>query len=196
MYLKRLEIVVLERKELKALPSPPNVTLSARPAALADLEAMREEGCWDIRPRNMESFHAGDVCVLSFVNDELAGYTWIHTEGRPTLYHMTETGMTITVPEEYLYNYDGFTHPRFRGLGLQGFRHRAALTHPEWRERRGLLGYVDHVNFSSRRGQRRSGYRRIGTLTLVGTENHYRAFFSEELEAVGIGRALEESPVD
>jgi hypothetical protein len=78
--------------------------------------------------------------------------------------------------------------PEFRGCGLQPYRHHEILSRPEWRERKGMIGFVHCVNWSSRRGQSKSGYQPLGTLSLIGTHDHFLALFSRELEEFGIQR--------
>ena len=92
------------------------------------------------------------------------------------------------MPANFLYNYAGFTHPDFRGGGLQSYRHRSVLDNERWTDRRALLGYVAATNFASQRGQTKSGYRRIGTVWLIGTRRHFAALFSKSLRDIGIGR--------
>jgi hypothetical protein len=106
----------------------------------------------------------------------------VHTEGRPTL----RPGLTLQLPPSALYNYAGYTRPAFRGLGLQAWRHRALLDHPAWTGFDTVWGYVRATNFASQRGQARSGYRRVGTLWLVGQPKRFRVWISPSLRALGL----------
>ena len=137
-----------------------------------------------IGPSKVNSFLAGDTCLLSYVDGELAGYTWAHTRGCPELI----PGFVISVPAQYAYNYAGFTSPEFRGLGLQAYRHRVLLEDRVCGDCHGLLGFVAHTNFASRRGQTKSGYRTVGSVWLVGTRRHFVALFSDGLRRMGIRR--------
>jgi hypothetical protein len=181
--LRRLDVIRLSRDELEPLP-PTQANIVSRIATETDLLAMQAAGIWNIGDDNLAGFRAGDRCLLSYVDNKLAGYTWIHTRSRPLLIPR----LRLRIPDDYLYNFAGFTAPAFRGFGLQGHRHHAILERDEWRDRKGLLGYVQCVNWSSRRGQSKSGYRPLGSIVLVGTHDHFAVLLSSELEALGIRR--------
>lgn len=51
-----------------------------------------------------------------------------------------------------------------------------------------MIGYVDATNWSSKKGQAKSGYQRLRDLTIVGTEEHMKVAFSGKLKKMGIGR--------
>jgi len=108
----------------------------------------------------------------------------VHTRGEPELM----PGLRLRVPGTYLYNYAGFTHPSFRGVGLQSHRHRAVLERDEWSDRSALLGYVFATNFASRRGQAKSGYRDIGTIRLLGSRERFLVWPSSSLRRIGVER--------
>ena len=184
VYFDCFHIIVLDREDLKPLDPGKTRRLSTRIATLDDLKAMEGQGCWEINATKMEFFDQGDTCLLSYVDDNLAGYTWAHTRGCPELL----PGLRLRVPPEYLYNYAGFTLPEYRGHGLQSFRHHALLGHRRWSDRRGLLGFVIHTNYSSRRGQGKSGFRKIGNVWLLGTKSNFHAFVGGTLRNMGIER--------
>jgi hypothetical protein len=183
-YFECLHIIVLSRENLKPLDPTNSHRLSTRIATLQDLKEMEKQGCWHIHQRKFEFFDQGDTCLLSYVDDQLAGYTWAHTNGCPELV----PGLRLSVPPEYLYNFAGFTHPDFRGCGLQSFRHHELLNHPRWREKKELLGFVAHTNYSSQRGQDKSGYKRKGNIWLIGSKSHFYAFIGKNLQSMGIKR--------
>jgi len=158
VYLDCLHIIVLNREDLRPLEPGNTHQLSTRIAALKDLEEMARQGCWEMHERKIDFFNQGDTCLLSYVDNKLAGYTWAHTNGCPELV----PGLRLSVPPEYLYNFAAFTLPEYRGYGLQSFRHHELLDYHQWRDKRGLLGFVIHTNYSSKRGQDKSGYTTIG----------------------------------
>ncbi|MBS1122716.1 MAG: acyl-CoA N-acyltransferase [Deltaproteobacteria bacterium] len=182
--LRRLEIILLTRDQLAPLEAAKHAMLTSRLATEHELRAMRAERRWEISDELIEGFRAGDSCLLSFVGGKRAGYTWIHTAGRPRLC----PGLRISVPQDYAYNFAGFTLPEFRGYGLQPYRHHEILSRPEWRDRKGMLGYVQCVNWSSRRGQAKSGYQPAGSISLVGTLDRFTAVLSSEVKQLGIRR--------
>ena len=179
-----LHIIVLDRENLK--PLDPNNThkLSTKIATLEDLEEMEKQGCWGLPQRTIEYFNRGDTCLLSYVDNKLAGYTWALKNECPTLV----AGLTLSVPHEYLYNFCGFTLPDYRGYGLQSFRHYELLNHHQWRDRKGLLGFVVHTNRSSRRGQDKSGYRGVGNIYIIGRKSTVCALIGKNLRSMGIKR--------
>jgi len=182
--MRRLEVIHLTRDRLAPLDRAKYASTTSRWATEQELLEMRVEGTWDITDQLIAGFRAGDRCLLSFVDGKRAGYTWVHTAGRPLL----APSLRISIPDDYVYNFAGFTRPEFRGCGLQPYRHHAILSSPEWRERKGMIGFVHCVNWSSRRGQAKSGYQLLGMLALVGTRDRFVALFSNELKQLGIRR--------
>ncbi|MFM1854742.1 MAG: hypothetical protein RLZ83_51 [Pseudomonadota bacterium] len=158
---------------------PQITTALADEATLAEL---RRRGDWAIDEIKLAHWREGDLCLLSLVDGQPAGYTWVHERGCPQIL----PGLRLRLPPGMLYNFAGYTHPGFRGLGLQGLRHRAVLEHPRWASADTLLGWVKTTNHASRRGQARSGYVDIGrVLTLgAGTRAWYR--WSSSLAAHGV----------
>jgi GNAT superfamily N-acetyltransferase len=183
-YFDCLHIIVLDRDNLRSLDPDETHRLSAKIATLHDLKEMGEQGYWHIHQKKIEFFYQGDSCLLSYVDNELAGYTWAHTNGCPELV----PGLRLSVPHEYLYNFAGFTHPNYRGYGLQAFRHHALLNYHRWKDRKGLLGFVVHTNYSSKRGQDKSGYQIKGNIWLIGSKSYFHAFIGKNLRTMGIKR--------
>jgi hypothetical protein len=184
MFFECMNIIVLDREQLRPLGPALTVKLTSRLATLEDLEAMQANPELGIHATKIGYFKAGDSCLLSYAADKLAGYTWTHTLGRPELI----PGLVISVPDSYLYNYAALTLPEFRGLGLQPYRHHQLLNSGLWQDKRGLLGYVFQTNFASRKGQTKSGYRRIGCIWLLGSKRHFITWFSPALRRLGIRR--------
>jgi len=183
-YFDSLHIIVLNREDLKPFDADKNQRLSTRIATREDLKIMQEQGSWHINRMKMKYFNQGDTCLLSYVDNNLAGYTWAHSNGCPELV----AGLRVSVPDEYLYNFAGFTLPEYRGHGLQSFRHRELLNRHRWRNKKGLLGFVIHTNHSSRRGQSKSGYKRIGSIYLIGGKSRFYAHIGKSLRNMGIKR--------
>ncbi len=184
MFVECMNIIVLDRARLRPLDAALAARLHSRLATRADLEAMRADPELGINATKLGNFDAGDTCLLSYADGQLAGYTWAHTLGRPELI----PGLVIAVPDSFVYNYAALTLPQFRGLGLQPYRHHQLLDSGLWQDKRGLLGYVFQTNFASRHGQAKSGYRRIGSIWLFGTRRRFLAWFSPALRRLGIRR--------
>jgi hypothetical protein len=177
-------MIVLNRENLRPLDPTNAHRLSTKIATLEDLKEMERQGCWEIEQRKLEFFNQGDTCLLSYVDNKLAGYTWAHTSGCPELV----PGLILSVPREYLYNYAAFTLPEYRGFDLQSFRHHELLNHQQWKDKKGMLGFVRHTNYSSKKGQGKSGYTRIGDIWLVGKKSNFYALIDKNLRNMGIKR--------
>jgi GNAT superfamily N-acetyltransferase len=184
LYFDCLHIIVLDRDNLKSLEPANGHKLSTKIATLEDLKEMEKQGYWNIRQRKIGYFNQGDTCLLSYVDNKLAGYTWAHASRCPEFV----AGLRLSVPDEYLYNSSGFTHPDYRGYGLQSFRHHELLSLPRWRKKKGLLGFVVHTNYSSRRGQEKGGYKKIGSVYVIGSKSHFCALIGKNLRNMGIKR--------
>jgi hypothetical protein len=184
IYFDCLHIIVLDRDDLKSPDPVKTRRLSAKIATLEDLKKMEKQRCWNIHQRKIDFFNQGDTCLLSYVDNNLAGYTWAHTNGCPEFV----AGLRLCIPNEYLYNSSAFTHPDYRGYGLQSFRHRKLLNLHQWKDKKGLLGFVVHTNYSSRRGQEKAGYKKIGNIYVIGSKSHFYALIGKNLRDMGIKR--------
>jgi hypothetical protein len=184
-YFEVLYIIRLDRSRLRPLDAQAVERLSCRVATTEDIDALRGNRRWDLTDELQSNFRRGDSCLLSYVDGQLAGYTWVHEQGRPELMR----GLSITIPPQFLYNYAGLTLAEFRGAGLQPYRHHAVLNREQWKGRDALIGYVRFANLASRRGQDKSGYRRIGSIWLIGSRRNFAVLFSPALKALGIRRA-------
>ncbi len=184
MQIRRIEVIYLRREDLSPLDPQRAARLSCRVASEHDLQNMREDSDWRIGDELIERFLDGDSCLLSFVGGELGGYTWIHDGGRPEIL----PGFRIQIPDGYVYNYAGFTLPAFRGFGLQSYRHHQIFERPKWSSHEGLIGYVETTNWSSKKGQSKSGYRKLDELTLMGHGRSSVALLPRELRDFGIRR--------
>ena len=185
--IRRFELIVLRRENLLPIDLEKYSNVFSRLATIEDLNEMALDEKWNITEELIESFQNGDSCLLSFVDNKLAGYTWVHTAGHPLLI----PGLRISVPKIFGYNYAGFTLPEFRGKGLQPYRHHEILNRPEWKDKIGMIGYVDSINWSSKKGQGKSGFQKIGDLLLLGPDENLKVVFSTELKQMGIGRMVD-----
>ena len=184
LYFDCYHIIVLNRENLRPLDPGNARRLSTKIATMDDLMEMEQQGCWEIQQRKLDFFNQGDTCLLSYVDNELAGYTWAHINGCPEIV----PGLRLSVPNDYLYNFAAFTLPKYRGCGLQAFRHHALLNHSQWKAKKGLLGFVIHTNYSSRKGQNKSGYTRIGNIWLIGSKSNFYTHISKDLRNMGVKR--------
>lgn len=191
-YFDRLEVTALTRgQDRRPVPSA-STSATTRLAAREDLLTLQAAGHWDINETKLGYFDAGDLCVLSLVDGQIAGYAWVHAKGRPELL----PHLQLEVPASYLYSYATFTSPHFRGMGLQSERHQFVLAEPPWLGRQGLLAYVSHVNFASKKAQTRSGFKPVGSIWLLGSRQHFIVLTSPSLRRFGITRMKSALPPD
>jgi hypothetical protein len=181
---RHLDVVCLTQEKLVPLDSNKYAQYSSRLANESDLLKMHNEPQWDLSADLLTAFNHGDRCLLSFKDNQLAGYAWVHLEGQPELL----PGLHLSLPDNYLYNYATFTLPEFRGAGLQTYRHHELLNRPEWKNKSGMIGYVDYANWRSKKGQAKSGYQRLGSLTMLGIKKYFICLASSELKKLGIDR--------
>lgn len=110
--------------------------------------------------RDVASFDSGNRCLLQLDGSSLVGYTWISNARLIELMW----GLHFNMPDDMVYNYNGYTAPSYRGTSYQALRHLKILELMRPHGTRRLFGYVDHLNYASLRGTEKSGYERVGTL--------------------------------
>ncbi|HUN93854.1 MAG TPA: hypothetical protein VMU33_17530 [Burkholderiaceae bacterium] len=132
-------------------------------ATIDDLERLKKDPDAHIFDRDIESFKNGCRCLLQFDGEHLVGYTWISSSA---LYDLV-LGLHFNMPDDMIYNYNGYTVPKYRGTAYQGLRHLKILEHTRDEGTRRLMGYVDHTNYGSLSGVKKSGYRHVGIVRAV-----------------------------
>ena len=147
-------------------PRPtPEATAAAREhtfrfASLDDLERLLQDPSSKIYERDIVSFKNGNRCLLQLDGEKLVGYTWVSTSPLIDI----DWGFHTNMPDDMMYNYNGYTAPAYRGTAYQALRHLKVLEFTRDEGKRRLLGYVDHMNYKSLRGVAKSGYERVGVL--------------------------------
>lgn len=184
VFLDCLQLIRLERGAATLPGTVSSARYQSRVATAQDLARMASDPRWEIDETKRAHFERGDVCLISSIDGEDAGYTWVHARGTPELL----PGLVLSLPGSCLYNYAALTLPEFRGSGLQTYRHAAVLGSELWQDRSALIGYVRCTNFASRRGQSRSGYRSIGRIWLFGSRRRFAVLCSRSLTRLGIRR--------
>lgn len=124
----------------------------------------------------------GDILLLNYAANQLAGFTCAHLGGTPYLL----PDLRLKVPDSFVYNFSAFTFPKFRGKNLQGFRHYELLHQESCRNKAGLIGYVHYTNFRSLRGVIKSGYRVLGKIWKIGRGERKRIWLSRSVRRFGI----------
>jgi len=131
-------------------------------ATVEEVSELRSQSDIPLGDNDVVAAATGDRCLLQLDGDTLAGYAWI--AGSPLVY--IAEGVHFNLPNDTVYNYKAFTPPEYRGHGFQALRHLKLLEVLRGEGKHRLFGYVDRLNFSSLKGVHKSGYRRVGTLTI------------------------------
>jgi hypothetical protein len=121
----------------------------------------------DISDSDMEAFDNGARCLLQLDGEELVGYAWIASSNEITI----SWGFLFKMSDETVYNYNGYTSPKYRGKGFQPLRHLKLLELTKTEGKKQLIGYVNQLNLSSQKGVRKSGYYKVGALKCTRDEN-------------------------
>jgi GNAT superfamily N-acetyltransferase len=158
--LRRRRVLQLVGVEDRDFVGPARELASApcHPATLQEIEALVAEGHQE--PEAFTIFALGDPCLVQTVDGRFAGLAWL------SLRRVVELlpGVSLEVPEDAVYSYRSWTHPAFRGRGLQSLRHRAILDFARPHGRHRLLAFVRSTNFESLKGVRKSGCKAIGSV--------------------------------
>ncbi|MFT3907344.1 MAG: hypothetical protein QM718_13675 [Steroidobacteraceae bacterium] len=141
-------------------------------ATLEDLERLQKDPEARLHERDIRSFRNGSRCLLQLDGADLVGYTWISSSPLIDLHW----GLHFNMPDDMIYNFNGYTVPKYRGIAYQGLRHLKVLEYTRGEGKHRLLGYVDHTNYKSLHGVKKSGYRHVGVVR--GTSRKGRMHFS------------------
>lgn len=125
-----------------------------------DVERLARIKGANIFERDIVSLRNGNRCLLQLDGDTLVGYTWISNSALIDL----NWGFHVNLPDDMVYNYNGYTTPEYRGTAYQALRHLNVLKLIRDEGKFRLMGYVDHLNYKSLSGVAKSGYQRVGVL--------------------------------
>lgn len=158
-------IHLFELKDPKPLPSALEAAREHvfRFAAVEEIEALLRSGQTTLMAADVPAARRGDRCLLQLAGETLVGYSWI--AGSP-LVHLAK-GLHFNLPDDAVFDYRGYTAPEYRGAGFQALRHLKLLEHIRCEGKTRLFGHVEHLNFSSLKGVRKSGYAEVGDITIV-----------------------------
>lgn len=120
----------------------------------------------------------GDECYAILDGANLAAYGWYATTPTP----VGAPELQLHFRADYVYMYKGFTDPRYRGQRLHAIGMTRALREYRGRGLRGIVSYVESVNFDSLKSCFRMGYRVFGSIYLVRLFRRYLAFSSPGCE--------------
>jgi hypothetical protein len=128
-----------------------------------------------------EAVSKGDECFGILKGERLTAYGWYSS--RPTRIDPRE--LRLRFRYEYVYMYNGYTHPLDRGQRLHAIGMTLALREYLGRGRKGLVSYVESINFDSLKSCRRMGYAEFGSIHVVRISGTYRAFSSAGCRRLG-----------
>jgi hypothetical protein len=106
-------------------------------------------------------------CLVQLDGNSLVGYAWIWNS---KLAYIID-GFHLNLPDDTIYNYKGYTNPKYRGYGFQAIRHLKLLELLKNEGIKRLFGYVDRTNPRSLRGVAKSGYLPVGQLSVKRHKN-------------------------
>lgn len=124
-----------------------------------------------------------DLCFAAISDGKLLNYCWYamnSIEGEHTW------GSPVSFPASCAYFYKAFTHPNFRGRGIN---HKAIVKALGELSRRGInhvFGLVEINNWSSLRSCYRTGFRSIGRLVAMGCTPSRLMWVPQQARSMGI----------
>jgi hypothetical protein len=124
-----------------------------------------------------------DLCFGILEGSQLAGYGWCAV-GSVEAEHTG--GVALSLPYDVGYLYKGFTHPDYRGRGLNGIRLALAGRSLAQLGVRRLVCLVDWSNWSSIQSCRRFGCQSLGRVTTFQIAGHRFWFMPKAAYRLGI----------
>ena len=129
-----------------------------------------------------EALARGDRCHAVLDGDVLAAYGW-YAFG-PTPIWLGDLHF-LALPE-WVYMYRGFTDQRYRGRRLHAIGMTHALMHYRARGYRGLVAYVESINFDSLKSCIRMGYEVSGSIWMAKAFGHYAIAATPGCKQIGV----------
>jgi hypothetical protein len=115
-----------------------------------------------------------DRCLAFFEGETLTSYGWYAEH--PTPVTEVDPSLVLHFDPAYVYMYNGFTRPAYRGQRLHALGMAAALVRYAREGKRGIVSYVDSSNYASLRSCMRMGYERFGRVLLVKVGARYLTY--------------------
>ena len=174
-----LELVWVSRRELGPAGKPPD-SVQTQIASYELLTPYFDDPSYGFNEHAISrNFARGDVCVVTFLNDRLAAYSWVRykpVEISGSLWANFDPG--------HRYNVWGYTHPDFRGRHIRGsfgaldeLDRKYAITH--------TISYIGTHNFSSLKAEARHGGEIIGIAGYVKVFGRFVSFRSSGVKRYG-----------
>jgi hypothetical protein len=119
-----------------------------------------------------EATARGDQCYAICDGDRLAAYGWYAFGATP----IGVPGVLLHYTPGYVYMYKGFTHNDYRGKRLHAIGMTRALQHYLSKGYKGIVSYVESINFDSLKSCFRMGYSVFGTVYVIKAFGRYYGF--------------------
>jgi hypothetical protein len=134
-----------------------------------------------------EATARGDQCYAICDGERLAAYGWYAFGATP----IGIPGVLLHYSPGYVYMYKGFTHADYRGQRLHAIGMTRALEHYLSKGFKGIVSYVESINFDSLKSCFRMGYQQFGSVYVVRTLGRAAAWSGPGCErfAFGLARA-------
>lgn len=182
IFFEILYIILNDRDNLKKPKLKVEENLSFKIATKEDLTKLMSKKEYDINEEKIELHNKGAICLLICSDGEVAGYTHADVSGKPAL----KPYLKLEIPDNMLYNFAGLTAPKYRGRGHHGIRHYELMQLPQCLNKKYMMGYVEFHNFAALRGDKKSGYKKIGFITIIGIGNKKFKRLSKSLKKYNI----------
>jgi len=124
----------------------------------------------------------GDRCYAILSGGILASYGWYSRQETA----VTEE-LTLHFSPEWVYMYNGYTRPEFRGQRLHAIGMARAMMEYAQEGCRGVVSFVEANNFSSLRSCYRMGYVKAGTIHALKLGRRYLIHVGRGCEPFGFG---------
>ena len=158
-----------------ARPDPAFLDCPYQPMLLteAQLREYARDPANEISPEFIDEATArGDQCYAICDGGRLAAYGWYAFSATP----IGLPGVLLHYSPGYVYMYKGFTHADYRGQRLHAVGMTRALQHYLSKGYRGIVSYVESINFDSLKSCFRMGYSVFGTVYVVKAFGRYHGF--------------------
>jgi len=110
-----------------------------------------------------DALSKGDECFAVLDGERLAAYGWYSSS--PTAIDPPE--LRLHFDKQFIYQYKGFTHARYRGRRLHAIGITGALKEYLARGYKGFVSYVEWNNFASLRSSYRMGFTDFGAIVVT-----------------------------
>lgn len=156
-------------------PDPAFLECPYQPMLLDDaaLRRFARDPANELSPEFIDEATArGDQCYAICDGDRLAAYGWYAFGATP----IGLPGVLLRYSAGYVYMYKGFTHTDYRGQRLHAVGMTRALQHYLSKGFKGIVSYVESINFDSLKSCFRMGYSVFGTVYVVKAFGRYLSF--------------------